>query len=230
MTQPLLITRQEVIDYAEYRDAFPTTAVKLIAEVERWEFEKRLGWDFYEAMLADLTDTSTAVKYVPGTYDTGDIVIYNQKYYTCLRGNVTSQPPTLLDWKETEKFKSDCYNSIWCNYIARYLALCVIQNHKPTALLSMAQGHLVQPLGSDFQAPTKAAIDLDLRGIEQLRQKAYDNLVSYVKRVNASTDTTKKTCYAIFRKNSDSIATPCGGCDPCGTSNTTTTNKRTRWA
>jgi hypothetical protein len=224
-----LLNRQDVIDYAEYRDSFPPTAIKLIAEVERWEFSNRLGWDFYEQMLSDLTDLSGAVKYVSGTYAIGDIVIYNQRYYTAKANGVTSQPPTVQDWKETEKFESDCFNILWCEYLARYLSLCVIQNHKPTALLSMAAGHLVQPLSNDFQAPTKAAIDADLRGIELLRVKAFDNLDAYIKRVMAGEDIVLQACYDKYINLPENSTTNCG-CDFGSSTSNVNLKRRIKWA
>ena len=218
-----LLTRQEVIDYAEYRDTFPPTAIKLISEVEEWEFNNKLGYDFYQQMIADLTDLSIATKYTTGTYNLGQIVIYNQKYYTPTKNAVTSQPPTIADWKEAQKFASECFNSLWCNYLARYLSLAVIQRHKPTALLSMASGYLVQPLNGDFTAPTKAAIDTDIRGIEALKNIAFDNLDKYINRVMLGNDTTLKDCYGKYKGVESNTNCSCGEIE-------VNNKKRLKWA
>ena len=229
MAVKTLLNRQEVIEYAEYSDTFPATAIKLIADVERDEFNRILGWDLYELMLSNVTNVSTATKYTIGTYNLNNIVIYDNKYYTCLRNGVTTQPPTLNDWKLTPKFQSECYNVLWCDYLARYLSLCVIQKHSPTALLTMAAGVLTQKISSDYNTPTKAAIDTQLRGIEELRQKALSNLDAFIKREAAKTDSTLKACYEKY-KNYPNSTNDCGcGCeDPCSTT-TTTAKTYSKW-
>jgi len=123
-----------VIQMSEVSKFLPTCQVSKLSifQVEQQLRTQCLGETFYDGLIADLKDLSTAVHYASGTsYDTTDIVIYNQVYYSPKANGTTSEPSYSVEWNLADKFNTPLNNTLFCGFLGRFLAMWVVANNLP---------------------------------------------------------------------------------------------------
>ena len=99
-----------------------------IYQVEQREARLKLGIDFYNELIADLVDYSSASEWEDGTtYSAEDVVIWDGIFYQAI-SETDTEPTTVEFWELAPKFDKDCFNTLWCNYLGVYLALNVVKN------------------------------------------------------------------------------------------------------
>lgn len=198
-----LLLPREVILYSKIDDHFPPCDLDDIREIESYQFTTCLGGDFYDALVADLTDVSGATAYDSGTsYNQGDMVIYDGLYYTADQ-NSPAEPPT--QWTLVDKFQTTCNNDLWCNGLARYLSLVVVRETIPLIATQIGSKGIVKKKGEDFEPASEKAISRLQSSIESKINRSWILLDKYMR------DNNDDDCYDLYVDNT--------GCDDCDKDN-----------
>lgn len=190
MAQQTLLNQFEIIKYTGIRQDTPLCAFNLIFQIEYKEFRKCLGISFYEELKEDLI-THVYTTFKSGTnYTVGQKVTFQGVIYEAI--NATTQAPIYAtDWKEVKKFNKECFNKLWCNFLATYLAWRVLREHQP---------YLESLIGEE---KGKAQYDREIVAIDNSANNTLNNLVFWVKSKNTE---------GCFDKMKSIANTCCGGC------------------
>jgi hypothetical protein len=190
MAQQTLLNQFEIIKYTGIRQDTALCAFNLIFQIEYKEFRKCLGIAFYEELKADLI-THVYTTFKSGTnYAIGQKVTFQGVIYEAI--NATTQAPSYAaDWKEVKKFNKECFNELWCNFLATYLAWRVLREHQP---------YLESLIGEE---KGKAQYDREIVAIDNSANNTLNNLVFWVKSKNTE---------GCFDKMKFIANTCCGGC------------------
>lgn len=126
-----MITAGEVVKYSPESSKFPPGAVQPhIFRKERAFVRAFLGNDFYQLLLADLTDVSAMQAWSPNkSYSTGDVVDYFGMTLESLADANTVNPCEDTDgasWASVQKFQSACYQSLWEQGMREHLAYTIM--------------------------------------------------------------------------------------------------------
>lgn len=188
-----LTTIADVLRHSEFRDTFPPCDIKSVRDVELQIAVNVLGWDFYQLLLANLTNTEGALEWQNGTsYPVNQIVKYKGDFYTAIRVN-SVQPPTATDWKLTPKFQNACYETFWCEHLARVISLSVFKAHSPLGAAQLTGKGWAQFNGNDSMAASDKSMRVAMNGIDGLIELARNAMFLHVEKINAE-------CKTVFEK------------------------------
>lgn len=197
-----MITAGEVLHYSRTR-LRATCSLDDINEIVWAEFNDCLGMDFFNKLESNLVDYSDAEIWEDKSYVEGDKVVYRERYY--IANTDTDNEPTLSDdWSEGEKFKTKCYNDLWCNVLARYLALSVMRFSAIEANTPMTDSGIVEQFGDNFKSASDSRVKMYLRDLDRKRETAFNRLKNYMTRYN------NNGCFNLFK----GLAIGC--CGNCG--------------
>lgn len=210
----MLITPSEVKRYSRISAEFPSCGLDDISEIEWHEFYDCLGIDFYKYLEDHKTDLSGSTKWEYKGYESGDIVMYKGIYYTALDDVTQAEEPTLNSkWAATEKFTKKCLNDLWCNVLARYLAVSVVRFSAIEANTPMTASGIVERFGDNFKSASDKRVSMFLRDYDRKRETAWERLKHYMKSNN------KDGCFDLSKVIGASCCNKCGcvececGCD-----------------
>lgn len=190
-----LITPEEVKELAKIDQHVQPCDINDIRQVEKVMARDCLGKDFYNAIVDDLNDYSTAAKWTNTTTAAGQIRLYGGNYYRSLTS--TSAEPTLKsDWEVAPKFKTDCYNDLWCEVLGRYVALLVVQNSLPPISTPITASGTVKKRGEGFDAASEQSVLRLQSWLASQVSTAFENLHEYL------TDS-DSTCYSLYKGKVD---------------------------
>lgn len=180
-----------------------------ISNIEEYEFLKCLGIAFKDVLVADLVDYSSAPDYESGSsYNEGDVVVYNGVYKKATQN--TSQEPNGSDWINAPKFTTDCYETLWCNYLARYLALTVIKDKLQTWATHITEQGVIVKSGDSYEAARQSEVEALAASIDVKIGKGYELMDYYMRHNNDS------GCFDLYRGLGNLYCDDCNQLVPCG--------------
>ncbi len=152
-----LITPTEVIAKGKFDQNFDPNLIEPFISLAEYRYlsarESFIGKDFYEALKSDVipyADYSVAT-----TYNSGDTVIYEGKYYSCLiNGTFSILPGSSTHWGQVAKFTTPDNQMLWELYLQEYIAIAV--QHSSTyknAFRSTSKG--IMRNESEFSKPAE---------------------------------------------------------------------------
>jgi hypothetical protein len=211
-----LLTTQEVLTHSQVLPNFTNCSLTSLFNIEFAEFKNCFGKRFYEDMQLDLVDYSSAAEYVSlQNYAAGDVVKYAG---TCYIATIptTAIPTTITDWELAKKFTKDCYNELWCHFLAEYLSLVVVKVRLPFLLLNLKPEGLVRFHGNSYENEQGKDKESDEKRLSRALDGAIllllNNIEEYVKdKKKNDTD----NCYANW-KAEECEETTCGDVPTCG--------------
>jgi hypothetical protein len=184
-----------------------------IFHIEVYEFRHSLGDAYRKTLLAAMVDYSDAVLYNDETtYDEGDLVTYwineSLQVYRALT-TTDAIPTTVADWELAPIFEDgDCqakYNELYCDYLAPYLAYCVLIKKLPSLVAIISDKGVLQFNGLSYQPADQNSVASLKAALESERLMIYSNMVAHLK-----ADKTNACFSGIDFGTSDN-------CDTCGT-------------
>lgn len=150
-----ILTRREAKFFTK-EETFPTCDMADIKRIELTSFDKHsfLGEELRLALIDGLADYSNVEKYSPSTldYETDDVVLHTDGfYYKALSDGQLKEPPCSDDWVLADKFDSDCFNTLWCDYgLGEYLSVKLLLRSMPNVVMKLTGNGLVQDRGNDY--------------------------------------------------------------------------------
>jgi hypothetical protein len=155
----MLLSSNEVLYYASHHYSLSASDVqKQILLQEQKAARNVIGWDFYQALLADLVDYSAAPDWAAGTYNIGDLVWRLGLVYQCTATTTNTDPNGGAGWSLAPKFASACYNGLWGAGLAYFLSNVIMAASCNSIAYKVAPGGIVQINAADAnQAATDRA-------------------------------------------------------------------------
>jgi hypothetical protein len=125
-----IINKEEVIDFLELEHPFvdrPSIRGILLAELK---LKQTCLGDFYDSLKTDVNDYTTEPEYSPGTYNTGDVVLYRGVYREATQ-TTTKEPNFSSAWRDAPKFSNAGYTDLWENGLGLLFASVVMLHSLP---------------------------------------------------------------------------------------------------
>jgi hypothetical protein len=160
-----------------------------IFHIEVYEFRHSLGDAYRKTLLAAMADyTGTDLYNDETTYNEGDLVTYwineSLQVYRALT-TTTAIPTTVDDWELAPIFEDgDCqakYTELYCDYLAPYLAYCVLIKKLPSLVAIISDKGVLQFNGLSYQPADKDSVASLKAALESERLMIYSNMVAYLK-------------------------------------------------
>lgn len=205
-----LITPYEVIKYGPVADTFPTKYVcDQIYVEESLLFHECLGEDLYEAMLADMNSMSGIDDYdIQKTYSIDDEVIYEGCVFVSLTDENNADPDNMNYWKVRDKFKNECFQTLWDNILGQLIAFSVSLASVRYATYQ-AGGHGIMEMIDD----NAGSRTVHYKAFDGFERKLESDIVAR-KRIATRAITTNKDCfsnYALYQKTCEKECEPARG-------------------
>lgn len=189
MSSTTLLSHREAKYYTK-EQTFPTCDMADIRKVERLSFNAHdfLGDALREALLADMVDYSAVVKYdsTKVDYVIDDLVLHTDGFiYKALINAPTKEPGCSTDWALADKFTTDCYNKLWCEYsLAEYLSRKLLLRSMPSVMMKLTGHGLVQDRGQDYSQATQSDRDWWLNDQKHKIQECLMDIEKYITKTN----------------------------------------------
>lgn len=160
-----------------------------IFHIEVYEFRHSLGDAYRKTLLAAMVDyTGTDLYSDETTYNEGDLVTYwineSLQVYRALT-TTDAIPTTVDDWELAPIFEDgDCqakYNELYCDYLAPYLAYCVLIKKLPSLVAIISDKGVLQFNGLSYQPADQSSVASLKAALESERLMIYSNMVAYLK-------------------------------------------------
>jgi hypothetical protein len=207
-----LIQPRDVPKYTSMQLPGNPCTFREIFHIEVYEFRHSLGDAYRKTLLAAMAEYPDAELYDDETtYNEGDTVTYwineSLQVYRALTTTDTI-PTTVADWEPAPIFEDgdceDTYNELYCDYLAPYLAYCVLIKKLPSLVAIISDKGVLQFNGLSYQPADKDSVDRLKAALESERLMIYSNMVAYLK-----ADKTNACFSGIDFGTSDD-------CDTCG--------------
>lgn len=207
-----LIQPRDVPKYTSMQLPGNPCTFREIFHIEVYEFRHSLGDAYRKTLLAAMVDYSGTDLYNDETtYNEGDTVTYwineSLQVYRALT-TTDAIPTTVDDWELALIFEDgDCqakYNELYCDYLAPYLAYCVLIKKLPSLVAIISDKGVLQFNGLSYQPADQSSVASLKAALESERLMIYSNMVAWLK---ADQD---NTCFSgiDFGTSTD--------CDTCG--------------
>jgi hypothetical protein len=171
--QLTLLSPSEVKEFSSISRDFPNCDIMAIRQ-----FEEKLLMNecflnnFYEDLKTDLVDYSAVQTYSNTTiYNINDKVKLNAVYYVAIQSVTGIQPPNNLKWAVGQKFKSNCFNELFCSYLARYVSEYVARKNATLGINNVI-----------FEKVGAKEMEIYLRSLDDLINTILENMVRYMKK------------------------------------------------
>lgn len=208
-----LIQPRDVPKYTSMQLPGNPCTFREIFHIEVYEFRHSLGDAYRKTLLAAMADYSSAVLYNDATtYAVGNVVTYwvneSLQLFKALK-TTTAIPTTTTDWEPAPIFSTgSCqtkYNELYCDYLAPYLAYCVLIKKLPSLVAIISDKGVLQFNGLSYQPADKDSVASLKAALESERLMIYSNMVAYLK---ADKD---NACFSGI-----DFGTSTEDCDTCG--------------
>lgn len=206
-----LIQPRDVPKYTSMQLPGNPCTFREIFHIEVYEFRHSLGDAYRKTLLAAMIDyTGTDLYDDETTYNEGDLVMYwineSLQVYRALT-TTDAIPTTVEDWDLAPIFEDgDCqakYNELYCDYLAPYLAYCVLIKKLPSLVAIISDKGVLQFNGLSYQPADQSSVASLKAALESERLMIYSNMVAYLK---ADKDN------ACFSGIDFGTSTDCDGC------------------
>jgi len=184
-----LIQPRDVPKYTSMQLPGNPCTFREIFHIEVYEFRHSLGDAYRKTLLAAMVDyTGTDLYNDETTYDEGDTVTYwineSLQVYRALT-TTDAIPTTVDDWELAPIFEDgDCqakYNELYCDYLAPYLAYCVLIKKLPSLVAIISDKGVLQFNGLSYQPADQSSVASLKAALESERLMIYSNMVAYLK-------------------------------------------------
>lgn len=208
-----LIQPRDVPKYTSMQLPGNPCTFREIFHIEVYEFRHSLGDAYRKTLLAAMVDyTGTDLYNDETTYNEGDTVTYwineSLQVYRALT-TTTAIPTTVDDWELAPIFEDgDCqakYTELYCDYLAPYLAYCVLIKKLPSLVAIISDKGVLQFNGLSYQPADQSSVASLKAALESERLMIYSNMVAYLK---ADKD---NACFSGI-----DFGTSTTDCDTCG--------------
>ena len=211
-----LLTPGEIIHYTGISKDFPRCSLRTISMVEYHEFRTCLGIAFYEELKEAKIDYSDAVQYANGTaYNVDDVVSYEGILYKNIKASTGKIPKDDEYWILAPKFNKECFEELWCNYLAEYLSWRVIFDRIPFISTQIKAEGLVKIFGNTFQAAGSKDFETISKAILRSAERTWGNMNHFIKHHNDD------GCFDLYKEIAVGCCSECGelneecDCDDC---------------
>lgn len=193
-----ILTAWEVIKYSFVADHFPPNYVEKAISMEEQDFALScLGWDAYEAMLADIADFGTVEEWNgSNTYAADDLaVFYGTVLKSLINGNtvIPSTDTAGVAWVEVDKFTTAKYQKLYEEHLRQYLAYKIAASSLDYSTYQSGGRGVIETF--DENANTRTASKAIFIGIKQKAKADTDKMLyqmqEFIKR--------NETDYSDFR-------------------------------
>lgn len=208
-----LIQPRDVPKYTSMQLPGNPCTFREIFHIEVYEFRHSLGDAYRKALLAAMADyAGTDLYNDETTYNEGDLVTYwineSLQVYRALT-TTDAIPTTVDDWELAPIFEDgDCqakYTELYCDYLAPYLAYCVLIKKLPSLVAIISDKGVLQFNGLSYQPADQISVASLKAALESERLMIYSNMVAYLK---ADKD---NACFSGI-----DFGTQSTDCDTCG--------------
>jgi len=184
-----LIQPRDVPKYTSMQLPGNPCTFREIFHIEVYEFRHSLGDAYRKTLLAAMVDYSGTDLYNDETtYNEGDLVTYwineSLQVYRALT-TTDAIPTTVDDWDLAPIFEDgDCqakYNELYCDYLAPYLAYCVLIKKLPSLVAIISDKGVLQFNGLSYQPADQSSVASLKAALESERLMIYSNMVAYLK-------------------------------------------------
>lgn len=177
-----LITPQEVIRYSDIDLNTAVCNFRQINQIESYLFGTKFNSDLYKDLLADLIDyTDVETWKVTDVITTGTKKLYNGQYYVALADSTGIAPSNKEQWEPGRKFESDCFNDLWCDVLANYLAMCILENRLPKIWIKVKNDGIIKTKGELFESVSSKDYESFHGSVIRDCEICYYNLMDYIK-------------------------------------------------
>ncbi len=206
-----LIQPRDVPKYTSMQLPGNPCTFREIFHIEVYEFRHSLGDAYRKTLLAAMVDyTGTDLYSDETTYNEGDLVTYwineSLQVYRALT-TTEAIPTTVDDWEPAPIFEDgDCQatcNELYCDYLAPYLAYCVLIKKIPSLVAIISDKGVLQFNGLSYQPADQSSVASLKAALESERLMIYSNMVAWLK---ADQDN------ACFSGIDFGTSTDCDGC------------------
>lgn len=166
----------------------------VIVPVEEGLFNDYFGSDFYDTLLADLVDYSSAALFAANTvYTAGGIVKLNGIPYTVIQTTTGSQIPGQNSdyFSLAPKFATSANEYLWHRYLVKILAQSVANTFAIPSAIKQTEKGIVRLKDDDFDPATSAEIATFKQNYYELVRANITAMEKYVLRNPASYPTYK---------------------------------------
>lgn len=207
-----LIQPRDVPKYTSMQLPGNACTFRELFHVEVYEFRHSLGDAYRKTLLAAMADYSTAELYNDSTtYHQGDTVTYwineSLQVYRAL-GTTDAIPTTAGDWEPAPIFQAgSCqakYTELYCDYLAPYLAHCVLIKKLPSLVAVISDKGVLQFNGLSYQPADQNSVESLKSALESERLMIYSNMVAWLKADQ------ENTCFSGI--DFETQSTDCDGC------------------
>lgn len=184
-----LIQPRDVPKYTSMQLPGNPCTFREIFHIEVYEFRHSMGDAYRKTLLAAMVDYSDAQLYDDETnYSLGDIVTYwineSLQVYRAL-ATTDAIPTTITDWELAPIFEDgDCqetYTEFYCDYLAPYLAYCVLIKKLPSLVAIISDKGILQFNGLSYQPADQSSVASLKAALESERLMIYSNMVAWLK-------------------------------------------------
>ena len=186
VTSNQLLTNQEVRDYGEIGVNFATCKLRILRQIERYEFRVRFGIDLYSLLLSSQIDYSTTLKWnkSKADYAVDDVVTYSDYIWKCIAIPTVGSSPSKssIFWEYAPKFSLECYNELWCDIgLAAYLSNIVILRKGASVSVAFDDVGFNRKVGDGFRPADRDEIADAMQGIGAINEVILSNVDYYLK-------------------------------------------------
>ena len=219
-----LIQPRDVPKYTSMQLPGNPCTFREIFHIEVYEFRHSLGDAYRKTLLAAMADYSSATLYDDTvTYTVGNVVTYwvneSLQFFKALT-TTDAIPTTTTDWEPAPIFSTgSCqakYNELYCDYLAPYLAYCVLIKKLPSLVAVISDKGVLQFNGLSYQPADQNSVASLKAALESERLMIYSNMVAWLKSDQSN------VCFSgiDFGTTTD--------CDSCGVKNVKLYNRYQR--
>lgn len=184
-----LIQPRDIAKYTSMQLPGNACTFREIFHIEVYEFRHSLGDAYRKTLLDAMVDYSGTDLYSDQTiYNEGDVVTYwvneSLQIFRALT-ETDAIPTTVADWESAPIFEDgDCqakYNELYCDYLAPYLAYCVLIKKLPSLVAIISDKGVLQFNGLSYQPADQNSVASLKSALESERLMIYSNMVAWLK-------------------------------------------------
>lgn len=214
-----ILTQQEAAMLSELGASFPLCSLTDISQVEEDLFRSCLGWELYKKMKAAKADYSAATKWAAGVTVSGTVVKHGGTYWKALQDTTVEPLAESVYWALAPKFDTampcgELYNTFFCNYLGRYIALNVAALTVPrVAVKATALGVVRNAADGSIPADIKE-IEMLSKAIKAQAEQTYRNMNFWLEENGGD-------CF-----DSGAECAPCENAHTCGSAGNCSTTRK----
>lgn len=176
-----IITPSEVVRYSDIDVNVPVCNFRQIQQIESYLFGTKLTSKLYDDMLSKLVDYSGVTTWKStDTITIGVKKLYNGVVYAALQNSVGVLPTNYEYWDVAPKFSSECYEKFWCDVLANYLAIAILENRLPKIWIKVKSDGVVKQKGEMYDSASGQDYKTYHNAVIRDLEMCYYNVTTYM--------------------------------------------------